>query len=92
MSTPTLRSVPPGDLALDLQAFERACVLFGVTQTGRLAEAFGVNRNTMGRIRSGQSLPSTQFISGVLRAWRSVRFDDLFVPIATPRRGWRPAA
>lgn len=74
-------SPPTSDLTLDLQAFQRACQRFDLADDGAVATAFGLNRLTIWRVRTGRMSPGPRFIGGALRALRGVRFEDIFLII-----------
>jgi hypothetical protein len=69
------------DLSLDLAAFRRACDRYGHDDDGKVAQAFGVNRLTVWRVRTGRMSPGPRFVGGALRAWRGMRFEDLFMVV-----------
>lgn len=79
--------VSTADLALDLPAFTRECERLNLTSDSKVAAAFGVDRLTVWRVRTGQMGAGGRFIGGALRALRGVRFEDLFLVVDyVPRR------
>jgi hypothetical protein len=82
------------DLILDVDAFERACERYGhvdphgVVDDKAVAAAFGLNRLTVWRVRTDRLSPGPRFIGGALKAWRGMRFEDLFMIVDyVPRSG-----
>lgn len=57
------------------------CARYGLRTDAQVAEAFGVERSMVNRIRRGVLRPNASFVAGALRAWRGVRFEELFVPV-----------
>ena len=63
----------------------------GLVDEGAVAAAFGLNRLTVWRVRTGRLSPGPRFIGGALHAWRGMRFEDLFIVVDYVPRADRPA-
>ncbi|MEV0681923.1 hypothetical protein AB0I60_35920 [Actinosynnema sp. NPDC050436] len=75
----------PYTVKLRITMFERAATLAGFASDYALAHAMGVNRSTIGRVRSGNLQPGAAFIAGALVALAPMTFGDLF-EVGTGRR------
>jgi hypothetical protein len=77
-SSPTIR--------LRAETFAKALFLSGYRSDYSAAKAFGVNRSTVTRVRSGELQPGPRFIAGALTALAPMRFEDLFEVVPGPSR------
>ncbi|WP_367132388.1 transcriptional regulator [Saccharothrix sp. HUAS TT1] len=63
---------------LRADSFGRAMALAGFRSEYALAKAMGLNRASVKRVRTGESMPGPGFIAGALKALAPMVFEDLF--------------
>lgn len=71
-------------ITLNLPAYRWACARDGVTSDTAAARRFGVSRSTILRARQGGRC-GDDLVAGMLRAFHSLRFEQLFNLVDTPR-------
>lgn len=76
--------MPLRTVAVKLDQLQRLCELHNLTGQDELAEAMGVNRSTVSRLRCGYA-PGPHAIAGLLTAFPDADFDDLFTVV--PAKG-----
>lgn len=65
-------------LDLNRDAFAAACQARGLTSDRKIAEALGIDRSQVSRVRAGRNRPGEKFVAGVLAAWPEVKFEHFF--------------
>jgi transcriptional regulator with XRE-family HTH domain len=65
-------------LRLRVAEFDRLTAKRGWTTDAQRADALGISRALMSRVRSGELRPGQKFIAAVLTIWGSAGYDVLF--------------
>ena len=78
MTTAAGKSPSKYSIRLRRDVFGKAVALAGFRSDYALAQAMGINRSTVSRVRDGGLSPGSGFIGGALTVLAPMTFEDLF--------------